>query len=52
MLYAGYGSNLNRTQMQERCPDANIVTTKVLKGWRLCFRGVADIVPEHGFFVN
>ena len=52
MLYAGYGSNLNKAQMEERCPDSDIVATKVLKGWRLCFRGVADIVPEKGLFVN
>ena len=52
MLYAGYGSNLNKAQMEERCPGSDIVATKVLKGWCLCFRGVADIVPENGSFVN
>ena len=52
MLYAAYGSNLNKAQMEERCPGSDIVATKVLKGWGLCFRGVADIVPENGSFVN
>ena len=52
MFYAGYGSNLNKRQMEKRCPDSGKVASKLLKGWRLCFRGVADIVPENGLSVN
>ena len=39
MLYAAYGSNLNKFQMQHRCPDAEVVTTGVLKGYRLMYKG-------------
>lgn len=39
MLYAAYGSNLNVYQMQYRCPDAEVVTTGVIKGYRLMFKG-------------
>ncbi len=43
--YAAYGSNLNRDQMQYRCPMAKPVGTACLPGWELAFRGVADVVP-------
>ena len=45
--YAAYGSNLNLTQMlNSRCPNSKPITKFVLKGWRLVFRGVADIVRD------
>jgi hypothetical protein len=45
--YAAYGSNLNLSQMlNSRCPNAEPITKFVLKGWRLVFRGVADIVQD------
>ena len=37
--YIAYGSNLNVRQMGYRCPSAKIVTTGVLKNWRLLFKG-------------
>jgi len=42
-LYAAYGSNLNLKQMAVRCPDAVPVSTAVLEGWQLTFRGVATL---------
>lgn len=45
--YLAYGSNLNLQQMAGRCPDAKIYTPVVLSGWKLVFRGVADIVQTH-----
>ncbi len=52
MLYAGYGSNLNRAQMKERCPRAEPLTANFLNNWELCFKGVADISPVEGASVN
>ena len=46
--YIAYGSNLSVEQMAKRCPDAKIVGTKVLKGWKLVFRGHANIEPCSG----
>jgi len=37
--YIAYGSNLNIFQMKMRCPDATIVGTSVIKGYRLMFKG-------------
>ena len=37
--YIAYGSNLCIRQMRWRCPDARILGTAVLEGWRLLFRG-------------
>ncbi len=37
--YLAYGSNLNLTQMQERCPDSRIVGKTELKDYRLAFKG-------------
>lgn len=55
-LYFAYGSNLNRTQMRRRCPDAVPVDLAVLHGWRLAFPrpgtqwrgGVAGLEPDPG----
>lgn len=44
--YLAYGSNLSRVQMAHRCPDARIVGTAVLEGWKLKFRLYATIEPE------
>lgn len=43
--YFAYGSNLNINQMLRRCVDAEFVAPLRLPGFRLVFRGVADIVP-------
>ena len=37
--YLAYGSNLNIPQMQYRCPEARIVGTAVIEGYRLLFKG-------------
>ncbi len=48
-IYIAYGSNIVRSQMAYRCPDAKIVGKGVLKGWRLLYRsGYATIEPEEG----
>ena len=33
--YLAYGSNLNKKQMQMRCPGAKCIGTMVLKGYEL-----------------
>ena len=43
-----YGSNLNRKQMRERCPDAKAVARGLLDDARLVFRGAADLAYEPG----
>jgi hypothetical protein len=43
--YFAYGSNLNRADMGVRCPGAKPLTVASLPGWRLTFRGAADIEP-------
>lgn len=53
-LYFAYGSNMNLHQMEDRCPDAQVVGNVHLEGYRLAFRGngsgcgVATILPEPG----
>lgn len=42
-LYFAYGSNLHLEQMRLRCPTAEPVAAATLRGWKLVFRGVADI---------
>lgn len=49
---------MNLNQMAFRCPDAQVVDTVRLEGYRLAFRmnggghGVATILPEPGSFVD
>jgi gamma-glutamylcyclotransferase (GGCT)/AIG2-like uncharacterized protein YtfP len=50
--YFAYGSNLNRADMRRRCPDAHPGVPARLHGWRLTFRGVADIEPAAGRTVH
>ena len=58
LLYFAYGSNMNENQMAFRCPDAQVVGTVRLEGYRLTFagngggRGVATILPEKGSYVD
>lgn len=40
-IYAAYGSNMNIEQMTMRCPNAKLIGTGVLKGYRLTFRGLS-----------
>ena len=54
MLYFAYGSNMDSTQMQERCPSAKFVCRAKLPSHRLAFTlrscrrgcGVADILRD------
>jgi gamma-glutamylcyclotransferase (GGCT)/AIG2-like uncharacterized protein YtfP len=46
MLYLAYGSNMNLEQMAHRCPDAEPLAPVMLRGWRLVFRGAADIEAD------
>lgn len=39
MLYAAYGSNLDPTQMAQRCPHSPLRGTGWLAGWRITFGG-------------
>lgn len=59
-LYFAYGSNLNRRQMKERCPGAEVVGRGVLVGYELVFGGhsvrwgggVASVVKRRGSMVQ
>lgn len=42
-LYFAYGSNTHLEQMRHRCPDAVNLGPAVLPGFRLTFRGHADV---------
>jgi gamma-glutamylcyclotransferase (GGCT)/AIG2-like uncharacterized protein YtfP len=59
-LYAAYGSNLDPSQMHQRCPHSPVAGTGWLKGWRLTFGGedlgwegalatIAEAPGEHVF---
>lgn len=37
--YVSYGSNMDLEQMEWRCPDAELVCSGTLRGYRLLFRG-------------
>lgn len=37
MLYLAYGSNLDKAQMDSRCPDNKVVDKGLVTGWKLCF---------------
>lgn len=47
-LYFAYGSNMNKSQMKSRCPNARPIGAMKLDDYVLVFRGVADIVPSPG----
>ena len=48
MLYLAYGSNLNLSQMSNRCPKAVPIGWMMLHDYKLVFRGVADIIHDVG----
>ncbi len=53
ILYIAYGSNLNLSQMEQRCPTARVIGTTEIKDHELVFRGsrysaVATIEPCEG----
>lgn len=37
--YIAYGSNMSIEQMKFRCPEAQLLGTGLLEGWRLMFKG-------------
>lgn len=45
-LYLAYGMNTNINQMSYRCPDAISIGRIDISGYRLVFRGVADIEED------
>jgi len=50
ILYIAYGSNLNLSQMKQRCPTARVIGASEIKDYELVFRGsryssVATIEP-------
>ena len=52
-IYLAYGSNLNREQMEWRCPYARVLGPVEVPGYQLLFRGgnggaVATIEPREG----
>lgn len=51
ILYFAYGSNLKRSQMLRRCPDSVPVQALTLHGFKLVFKGAADIVPDENSYV-
>lgn len=46
-LYVAYGSNLNLSQMSQRCPGARPLGAGELPGWKLAFRGA-----ERGYYLT
>ena len=48
MYYLAYGSNLSKTQMSQRCPDAEAVGKGMLKNYALVFRTHATIEKSKG----
>lgn len=52
MLYFAYGSNLNKVQMQKRCPDSVPIAKVKLKEFKLVFNRVADIIENKGEVVE
>lgn len=52
MLYFAYGSNLNMVQMKKRCLDSIPISKVKLKGYRLVFNRVADIIESAGDIVE
>ena len=50
-FYIAYGSNLSTAQMDVRTPDAVVVGTATLDGWRLLFRKYATIEKAEGYSV-
>lgn len=56
MIYFAYGSNMDREQMQSRCPGSRVIGVGQLAHYMLAFTrwsrswnsGTADILPERG----
>ena len=46
--YGAYGANLNKEEMQIRCPAAKPIESLILVDWTLVFKGVADMIAYAG----
>ena len=46
MLYFAYGANLNLRNLKRSAPQAKPLRIATLQGYRLVFRGYADIAPD------
>lgn len=46
MLYAAYGQLLNKSMRNSVCPDARVVATGRINGYRLVFKIHEDIEPD------
>ncbi len=46
MLYFAYASNLSKEYMLSRCPNSTPIKKVVLKGYKLVFNELADIIVE------
>lgn len=46
-LYVAYGSNLNKEQMEYRCPGATVAFIGMLPNWELVYRG-----SKTGFYAS
>lgn len=53
LLYAAYGSNMNISQMSQRCPMAVNMGAGIIRDYRMYFsyNGVANIQPDKGNYV-
>ena len=52
MQYFAYGSNMNVSHTQQRCPGITRMGKSQLNGFRLVFNYHADIIPEEGCIVH
>ena len=52
MRYFAYGSNMNISQMQQRCPGVTDIGKFRLEGFRLVFKYHADIIRAEGCTVH
>jgi hypothetical protein len=54
MLHFAYGSNMSRTLMRARCPDAEALGVATLAGWRFVVSpdGFGSIAPQPGAIVH
>lgn len=54
LYYFAYGSNMNISQMKERCPDAEKLGKAILNGYKFIIntRGVATIIESKGGIVE
>lgn len=47
-LYAAYGSNMDKSQMAVRCPNANVFGKAYLEDWLLTFPHYANVESKQG----